>query len=184
MYLSIRVISDQLKEQKEADNLIKTQLDNDSCRYREEQRLNIRPYISEYSGEGSNAIDCLVITFEEADLESTYQDDMKIKIRNIGVGPLISFSVTRIGGYIVNRELERPFHTSVKSLGIGDVMNLNISCMTKMEYMVNTWDIEVRYYDILDNKYRQLITVKALRDERNKLEKCIVESISKQELLQ
>lgn len=183
VYLSISGIRDQIIEQKKANDLIKTQLDNDNKRYREEQRLNVRPYISEYSGEDSNVIDCNAHIFEVDYENYTYTDDMLIKIKNIGIGPLISLSVIGIRDCYMSCELNEPVNNEIKSLEVGGIMNLKVSYMTETEYMMTTRYIEVKYYDILDNQYRQVIMVHAHRDESNVYQKCRIDSISKQELI-
>jgi hypothetical protein len=183
VYLSINGIRNQINEQKKANDLMKTQLDNDNERYREEQRLNVRPYISEYSGEDSNSIVCIAHIFEVDIWNYTYSDDMILKIKNIGIGPLISFSVTGIRDSNTNNELNKPINAEVKSLEVGGIMILKVSYMTQSEYLVNTLEIEVEYNDILDNQYRQLIGVQVYRNHSNKYQKCRIDSISKQELI-
>jgi len=183
MYLSMSGVREQINEQKEANNLLKAQFKNDNEMYREEQRLNVRPYINEYSGAESSVIDYKAYIFEVHYDDYIYTDDMVIKIKNIGNGPLISLCVMGIRDCAGDGKLCEPEHQEVKSLEIGGVMNLHVSYMTKTSYSTNTLDIEVQYFDILDNHYRQILNVQTCRDGSGAYEKCKIDSISKQELI-
>lgn len=183
MYLSMSGVRKQINEQKNANDLLKAQLDNDNEKFKEEQRLSVRPYISEYSGEDPRAIDYHAHIFEVDYYNYTYTDDMIIKIKNIGNGPMISLSVMGISEFPTNDELNEPINKDVKSLEAGGTMNLNVSYMTQEHFLVNTLNIEIQYFDILDNQYRQVIKVQAYRYESGEYEKCRTDSISKQELI-
>ncbi|AGK95373.1 hypothetical protein [Clostridium pasteurianum] len=183
VYLSMDGVKGQIIQQKEANNLLKIQLDNDIKKYKEEQRLSIRPYISEHSEQTDNAINYYAHIFEVDYFNFTYTDEMKIKIKNIGIGPLISLSVIGIRKAYMDDELIEPIHREVKSLEVGGIMNLNISYMTESEYLSAKLDVEIQYYDILDNQYKQVIRVSLFRDESGSYQKCMIESISKQELI-
>jgi len=181
MYLSMSGLSEQINEQKEANNLLKTQLENDSERYKEEQRLNVHPYISDCYGEESGVINCRAYIFEVNYENYAYTDDMIIKIKNIGNGPVISLSV--LGIRDLDGELHEPEHKDFKSLEVGGVMNLCVSYMTKSSYLMNTINIEVEYFDILDNHYRQKLEVQVYRNESGAYKKFRVNSIAKQEIV-
>ncbi|MBU3217810.1 hypothetical protein LL033_10055 [Clostridium estertheticum] len=183
MYLSMSGVRKQISEQRKANNLLKTQLDNDNKNYIQEQRLHVRPYISEYWGENSNVIECCTHIFEGDPYNYIYTDDMIIKIKNIGIGPLISLRVMGIKGSSSDAEMKDPVNNEIKSLEVNGIMNLKVSYMTETEYMMNTNNIEVQYYDVLDNLYKQVITVHSYRDELGAYQKCKIGSISKQELI-
>jgi cell division protein FtsB len=180
--LSLNGVRDQIREQKEANNFLKTQLINDNEKYNEEQRLNVRPYLNEYSGYETGLIDCKSYVFQVDYNNYTYTDNLLIRIKNIGNGPIISLKVMGIKE-VGQNEIHEPENEEIKSLEVGGVMNLHISYMTETSYLMNTLDIEVQYFDILDNYYKQVITVQVFRDESGKYIECIIDSISKQDLV-
>ncbi len=180
MYLSMSGINEQIAEQRQANKLAKDQLNNNNKKYIEEQRLSVRPYINESKTADANILTYRAHIFEVSPEEYSYEDHIQIKLKNIGIGPLISFKVVAIKEYGKD-ELYSPMHADFKSIATGDIMDVQISFMTKSDYLMTTLEIIIEYFDILDNKYVQSIKVLSYRDNEGKYKKCNVDSISKQD---
>lgn len=183
MYFSLSGVREQIGEQKEANNLLKTQLSNDIERHKEEQRLNVRPYINEYAGNDGSVIYCNAHLFEGDNYEYDYADNIIIRLKNIGTGPIISLKILGIRQSYTNDKLNQPVNEEIKSLEVSGIINLHISYMTMSSYLMNTIDIVLQYSDILENYYRQVLTVQVFRDDQGKYKKCRIDSISRQELI-
>jgi hypothetical protein len=181
IYISMNGVRSQVTVQEESNNLMKIQLDNEKIKIKEERRLNVRPYINEYSGNINHSINYLSVIFEKHQLEDhAYQDDMVIRIKNIGLGPMISFRV--VGLIDVGSDLYSQFNDEIKSLEKEGVMELKISYLHSGTFLSNTYRIVVEYFDILDNLYSQTITIVALKEDQAILTKVLINNISKQEL--
>lgn len=181
IYISMNGVRSQVTVQEESNNLMKIQLDNEKIKIKEERRLNVRPYINEYSGNTNHSINYLSVIFEKHQLEDhAYQDDMVIRIKNIGLGPMISFKV--VGLVDVGSDLYSQFNDEIKSLEKEGVMELKISYLHSGTFLSNTYRIVVEYFDILDNLYSQTITIVALKEDQAILTKVLINNISKQEL--
>lgn len=183
IYMSMKGVSSQVTAQEEANNLTRIQLEYEKNRIIEERRLNVRPYINEYYGKSEDAIIYLSVIFEEHKLEDhVYQDDMTIRIKNIGLGPMISLRV--IGLIDVYSYLYEQYNDENRSLEKDGVMELTVSYMHSKPYSMTTYQIVIEYLDILDNLYTQTITLVALKEEEvNLIKKVLIKNISKQELL-
>ena len=183
IYMSMKGVSSQVTVQEEANNLTRIQLEYEKNKIEEERRLNVRPYINEYYGNPEHAIKYLSVIFEEYKLEDyVYQDDMTIRIKNIGLGPMISLRV--VGLIDVYSNLYAQYNDENRSLEKDGVMELTVSYMHSKPYLSNTYRIVIEYLDILDNLYTQTITIVALKEEEdNPIKKVLINGISKQELL-
>ena len=114
--------------------------------------------------------------------DHAYQDDMTIRIKNIGLEPMISLKV--IGLIDVYSNLYEQYNDENWSLEKGGVMELTISYMHSRPCSMTTYWIIIEYHDILDNLYTQTITIAALKEgEDNLVKKVFINNISKQELL-
>lgn len=181
IYMSMKGVRGQLTAQKEANDLTRSQLENEKIKIEEERRLSIRPYINEFAGDSKGAIKYLAVMFHDYQLEEhTYQDDIILTIRNIGLGPIISLKV--IGLKSFQAELLTPFHEETKSLEKDGTMEITISYMHSEPFLSSKQQLILEYYDILDNLYTQSITFTALKKD-GKLEKAIIDNISKQKLI-
>lgn len=184
IFMSMKGIRSQITTQEAANNLTKIQLAYEKKKIEEERRLNVRPYINEYSGSTEHSIKYFSVIFEKHELEGhVFQDDMVIKIKNIGLGPIISLRVT--GLIDVHSELYVQYNDEVKSLEKEGVMELKVSYMHSNVYLSNTYQIVMEYQDILDNLYSQTITLVALKEnqESSSIKRVHINSISKQELI-
>lgn len=184
IYMSMKGIRGQITTQEAANNLTKIQLEYEKRKNEEERRLNVRPYINEYNGNTDNTIKYLSVIFEKHELEGhVFQDDLVVKIKNIGLGPIISLRVT--GLKVVNSEFYEQYNDEIKSIEKEGVMELKVSYMHSKIYLGNTYQIAIEYQDILDNLYSQTITLVALKEdqESSSLKRVHINNISKQELI-
>ncbi|WP_405172026.1 hypothetical protein MHI12_07675 [Paenibacillus sp. FSL H8-0280] len=181
IYMSMKGVRGQLMTQKEANDLTRYQLNNEKIKIEEERRLSVRAYINEFSGDSKGAISYLAVMFDDHRLEEhTYQDDIILNIKNIGLGPIISLKV--IGMKSFQAEFLTPFHEETKSLEKDGIMIITISYMHSQSFLSNNQQVILEYYDILDNLYTQSITFTVLKKD-GRLEKTIINNISKQELI-
>lgn len=181
IYMSMNGVSSQVTAQIEANNLTRIQLEYEKNKIEEERRLNVRPYINEYYRNTEHLIKYLSVIFEEHKLKDhVYQDDMAIRIKNIGLGPIISLRV--VGLIDVDSNLYTQFNDEIRSLEKDGVMELTVSYMHSKSYLNTTYRIVVDYFDILDNLYTQTITIVALKEDKS-IKRVHINYISKQELL-
>jgi len=184
IYISMKGIRSQVTAQEEANTLMKIQLEYEKEKIQEERRLNVRPYINEYSGNTEHSIKYLSVIFEDHKLEDhVYKDDMVLRVKNIGLGPIISLRI--VGLRYVESELFAQFNDEFKSLEKDGVMELNVNFMHSKPYLSNTYWIHMEYFDILDNLYTQEITIVALKENQGgqSIIEVHINSISKQELI-
>lgn len=182
IFVSMKGVRSQVTAQEKANSLTRVQLEYEKKKNEEERRLNVRPYINEYKGKLDHSIDYLSVIFENNRLDGhDYQDDMVIRIKNIGLGPMISLRVIGILD-VRSDDLFTQYNDEMKSLEKDGVMELTVSYVHGKPYLSNTFQIIIEYFDILDNLYSQTITIVALK-EYDSLKKVHISSISKQELI-
>jgi len=112
----------------------------------------VRPYINEYVGSSNHVIEYSAIILENFCYENKLEDKFDVKIKNIGLGPVIELKVESLNSNpTVNDE--------IKSLEKDGVMNLEITYTFNELYNMNTYELQISYYDILNNQYLQTITI-------------------------
>lgn len=176
MYMSMSAVRKQISEQKRSNELLELQLNNEKLKSEESQRLNVRPYINEYVGCSNHVIEYSAIILENCCYENELEDKFNVKIKNIGLGPVIELKIESLNGNpTVNDE--------IKSLEKDGVMNLEITYTFNEMYNMNTYELQISYCDILDNKYLQAITIHSFRNNDGKHMKSVITKISKPKLI-
>jgi hypothetical protein len=107
IYMSMNGVSEQIAQQKLSNKLLECQLSDEKLKNEEGQRLNVRPYINEYMGDSNYVIEYSTIVLENCCYENKLEDNFTVKIKNIGLGPLIEFEVESINGHpSINNEIK------------------------------------------------------------------------------
>ncbi|KUO72330.1 MAG: hypothetical protein APF81_21750 [Desulfosporosinus sp. BRH_c37] len=176
MYMSMDGVREQIAQQRRSNELLECQLYDEKLKVEESQRLSVRPYINEYLGDLNHVIKYSAIIFENYSYENELEDELTLKIKNIGLGPLIEFIVVSFNGYT-------PENDQIKSLEKDGIMQLKIFYTFNELYLVNTYELKIKYNDILNNQYMQIITISAFRNKEGKQVKSSISKISKPELV-
>lgn len=161
--------------------MLKNQIYDNKDSYIRDQRLRVRPYINECITNKKNILIHNTYIFEVSPEEYNYQDNINIKLKNIGMGPMISLHVVGLK-FFENEKIYTPIDTDFKSLEVGEIIELNTFFMNKTNYLMATIEIILEYNDILDSKYRQIVEIQLIRDKNDKLQKSQISSIHMQEV--